>query len=66
MGETDPHVADTDNDGFDDGTEVTLGTDPLNAQSFPAPAAPALPLGDLLALVGALCLTGSPRAARRG
>ena len=31
---TDPEVADTDGDGFDDGTEVTAGTDPLDPASF--------------------------------
>ena len=29
-GETDPTLTDTDGDGLDDLTEMTLGTDPLN------------------------------------
>lgn len=32
---TDPNNADTDGDGFDDGTEVALGTDPNDAGDFP-------------------------------
>ena len=32
---TDPLVADTDGDGFDDGVEVAAGTDPNNPGSFP-------------------------------
>jgi len=32
---TDPKKADTDGDGFFDGTEVTVGTDPLDAKIFP-------------------------------
>lgn len=31
--QTDPNVADTDNDGIDDGEEITFGTDPNNADS---------------------------------
>ena len=37
-GETDPFNPDTDNDGYTDGDEVTQGTDPLNASSFPVVA----------------------------
>lgn len=32
---TDPHNPDTDGDGFDDGTEVDSGSDPINPQSVP-------------------------------
>ena len=32
---TNPAKADTDGDSFDDGVEVTAGTDPTNASSFP-------------------------------
>lgn len=32
---TDPGLADTDGDGFDDGVEVTAGTDPTNPFSYP-------------------------------
>ena len=34
-GETDPLNADTDGDGFNDGEEVALGTDPLDDTSYP-------------------------------
>jgi len=34
---TDPLVADSDGDGFDDGSEVLAGTDPNNDQDFPMP-----------------------------
>ncbi|MBI1884646.1 MAG: fibronectin type III domain-containing protein [Chlamydiae bacterium] len=33
---TDPYDADTDDDTYNDGIEVGAGTNPLNAQSFPA------------------------------
>jgi len=33
---TDPTKADTDNDGFNDGVETLIGTDPNNAASFPS------------------------------
>jgi YVTN family beta-propeller protein len=33
--DTNPNIADTDNDGTLDGDEVALGTDPLNAASYP-------------------------------
>lgn len=33
--ETDPNVADTDGDGYDDGTEVTAGTDPTDENDHP-------------------------------
>ncbi len=39
---TDPNKADTDGDGFSDGTEVLAGTDPLDAKSYPGLAASSL------------------------
>ena len=41
---TNPNDPDTDGDGFDDGVEVTAGTDPNDPGSFPGPPSiPALP-----------------------
>jgi DNA-binding beta-propeller fold protein YncE len=62
---TNPALADTDGDGFDDGAEVTAGTDPTNPFSFPgAPAVPLLsPLG-LMGLAAGLGLVAG-RALRR-
>ncbi|MDD5223977.1 MAG: MopE-related protein [bacterium] len=34
--DTDPNIADTDGDGFGDGSEVTWGSDPLNPASIPS------------------------------
>ncbi len=67
---TNPLLADTDADGFDDGLEVALGTDPLDPLSFPPlPAAvPALlPVGSAwlaVSLVLAATLFGRLRARR--
>ena len=36
---TNPLLADTDGDTYSDGTEITAGTNPLNAASYPLPAA---------------------------
>jgi hypothetical protein len=36
-GETDPHNADTDGDGFLDGDEFAAGSDPLDGGSYPTP-----------------------------
>jgi Bacterial TSP3 repeat len=52
---TDPLLADTDGDGFSDGNEVSVGTDPTDPASFPGNAAvPALPLPGLVLLAAAL------------
>jgi hypothetical protein len=69
---TDPLDADTDGDGFADGTEdldhdgmVDPGeTDPSDPSSFPAPPIPALPLGARVALAMALLAVGASRLAR--
>ncbi|MGB0592077.1 MAG: PKD domain-containing protein, partial [Myxococcota bacterium] len=65
---TDPHLADTDQDGFDDGLEITEGSDPLSPASYPeAPTlVPGMLLdfdgddGDLMPMteVGGLSVTG--------
>jgi len=39
---TDPALADSDGDGFDDGVEVRLGTDPNDPLDHPTPQLPAL------------------------
>lgn len=44
-GETDPHKADTDSDGHNDGEEVNAGSNPLNKLSFPAETAISLKKG---------------------
>ena len=58
---TDPLVADSDGDGFQDGTEVFAGTNPLDPASNPAPAVPSLGPAGLAGLL-ALLLAGSSRA----
>jgi hypothetical protein len=59
---TNPALADTDGDGFDDGVEVAAGSDPNNPSSTPdSPEPPSVPaLGPLAALllVGGLLLAG--------
>jgi hypothetical protein len=57
---TSPFLADTDGDGFDDGEEVAVGTDPNDPFSFPGPSiVPGLG-GFAAALLGAaLLLAGS-------
>jgi len=66
---TSPILADTDGDGFDDGDEVALGTDPTDPLEYPgSPEPPALPgLGGVaIALLGAAMLaTASPGLRRR-
>jgi hypothetical protein len=51
---TDPLVADTDGDSCSDGDEVTAGSDPNDAASFPAAEVPALPMPGILVLVAAI------------
>jgi hypothetical protein len=55
---SDPLLADTDGDGFDDGVEVAFGTDPNQASSFPgAPAVPGLePWWQLTLILSMLCI----------
>ena len=55
---TDPDFADTDGDGFEDGREIELGTDPNDPASFPLPQVPVLPDSGVLALMGAMLATG--------
>jgi hypothetical protein len=43
---TDPLLADTDGDGFDDGLEVGFGTDPVSNLSFPIPDGDLAPYGN--------------------
>ena len=53
---TSPTLADSDADGFEDGEEVALGTDPNDPLDFPAQAIPSLsPAGR--ALLAGLMLT---------
>jgi hypothetical protein len=56
---SDPLLTDTDGDGFDDGDEVALGTDPTYRHSYPgAPPIPALPVWGLVLLAAAVCISG--------
>jgi len=57
-----PALADTDGDGYDDGLEVQLGSDPNNAASIPT--VPALGTLPSLLLVGGMMMAAS-RALRR-
>jgi hypothetical protein len=60
---TDPSLADTDGDGYEDGLEVQLGSDPNSASSLPNAQLPSLsPLG--LAVLAGL-LAGSAALGRR-
>ena len=43
---TDPLLADTDGDGFDDGLEISLGTDPVSPFSFPQADGDLAPYGN--------------------
>ena len=47
---TDPLDPDSDGDGFDDGSEVTVGSDPTDPASVPPVRVPALPPGAPLVL----------------
>jgi hypothetical protein len=40
---TNPALADTDGDGFDDGDEIVFGTDPTDPLSFPGAPVPSVP-----------------------
>jgi YVTN family beta-propeller protein len=52
---TDPFLADTDGDGFDDGDEVAAGSDPTDAGSTPSPVAvPLTQVWSTLLLIGVL------------
>lgn len=61
---SDPLIVDTDGDGVDDGTEVSVGTDPNNADS---PAVPSFGRPGHLLLLGALFGSGmwATRRSRR-
>ena len=63
---TNPALADTDGDGFDDGVEVAAGSDPNSAASIPGVVPiPALgPLPSML-LVGALAIAAGRGLRRR-
>ncbi len=58
-----PALADTDGDGFDDGLEVNLGSDPNNASSVPT--APGLAPVPALMLVGGIALAAGRILRRR-
>ena len=67
---TDPTLADTDGDGFDDGVEVVSGTDPTDPLIFPGSPPPptVVPgLGGIAAglMVGALLASAGMRLRRR-
>ena len=61
---TDPALADTDHDGWDDGVEVQYGTNPNDENSFPMPPLPGLSGWGMALVVGALLVTGG-RLGRR-
>jgi hypothetical protein len=61
---TSPTMADTDGDTWDDGEEVSAGTDPTDASSFPT-AVPGLPATGLALLALTLAANGARRASRR-
>jgi hypothetical protein len=64
--ETDPLVADTDLDGYDDGTERALGSDPLDSASVPSPlAVPGLGGIAVGLLALSLCVSGLRRGRSR-
>ncbi len=60
---TDPNVADTDGDTYNDGDEVDAGTDPNDPLSYPGSggALPALSILGLAALAGALSISARHR-----
>jgi hypothetical protein len=57
---SDPTLADTDGDGFDDGVEVAAGTDPTDPLDFPSfgPQLPALGSWGVRVLVALLSVLG--------
>jgi hypothetical protein len=57
--------ADTDADGFDDGTEVALGSDPNSAESVPAAQIPTLTAAGLAGLAALLIGAGVTALHRR-
>jgi LPXTG-motif cell wall-anchored protein len=61
---TSPTSADTDGDGFEDGQEVALGTDPTDPLDFPAPQVPLLET-PLALLLGAVLIATAGFALRR-
>jgi hypothetical protein len=65
---TDPLLADTDGDGFDDGDEIVFGSDPTDPLSFPASGVPATSVWGLVPLALALLGPGviALRRVRRG
>jgi DNA-binding beta-propeller fold protein YncE len=67
---TDPLLADTDGDGFDDDDEIAAGSDPNDPGSYPGAAAiPALPLpavGLLVAAMAAVSRRGMRGVRREG
>jgi hypothetical protein len=63
---TNPALADTDGDGFDDGVEVLAGTDPNDPLEFPgAPAVPSVSAFGGAVLCGLLLLAGGRGLRRR-
>lgn len=56
---TDPTLADTDGDGFDDGLEVQFGSDPNNSNSVPNLRVPASSPMGLALLIGAVLWAGA-------
>ena len=60
---SDPASADTDGDGFDDGLEVALGSDPNNPMSVPT--APGLAPVPALILVSGIAFAASRILRRR-
>ena len=63
---TDPLLADTDSDGFDDGGEIAAGTDPTDPESFPdSTPVPGIGVPAIAWLVAALGAGVAHRARRR-
>jgi hypothetical protein len=62
---SDPLVADSDNDGWDDGAEVAMGFDPNNPSSHP-PSLPSLSVGGRLLLLGSFLVLAFWMRRKRG